>query len=241
MSMSGDRMLSPRRGIVAAVLVLAAILIGACSSEGDGGSSMDDLAVTDEEGTTAIDQGRLDGQMDSTPPEELGGDDADGLAFMREEEKLAGDVYRALYDMWGLRIFDNIQAAELTHTAAVASLLERYDLADPAVDRPAGDFENETIQKLYDDLVARGSESMTEALTVGALIEELDISDLQARASTNPDIALVYANLERGSRNHLRAFVRQLDRNGMTYTPVHITADAFDDIVSTEAERGRGA
>ncbi len=224
--------------------MLAALLVGSCSSDGGGDaaeSSLDDLAVTGNEGTTAIDQPSLDDHLGNGPVDKLESDDAEGLAFMREEEKLAGDVYRALYEVWRLPIFDNIQAAEQTHTSAVESLLVRYDLADPALDRPAGDFENEALQNLYDELVARGSESTTEALAVGALIEELDISDLQARASTNPDIALVYANLERGSRNHLRAFTRQLDRNGLTYTPVHLTQDAFDDIVSTDTERGRGA
>jgi len=48
--------------------------------------------------------------------------EADGLAFMREEEKLARDVYLTLYDQWGLRSFSNIAASEQTHTDAVKNL-----------------------------------------------------------------------------------------------------------------------
>ncbi|MDH4364740.1 MAG: DUF2202 domain-containing protein, partial [Acidimicrobiia bacterium] len=50
--------------------------------------------------------------------------------------------------------------------------------------------------------MARGSGALVDALTVGATIEDLDIADLRARATDTPAIALVYANLERGSPNH---------------------------------------
>lgn len=36
----------------------------------------------------------------------------EGLLFMREEEKLAHDVYLALYAKWGLPIFQNIAQSE---------------------------------------------------------------------------------------------------------------------------------
>ncbi|MCL4139766.1 UNVERIFIED_CONTAM: hypothetical protein GTU68_066166 [Idotea baltica] len=158
---------------------------------------------------------------------------------MREEEKLALDVYQELYEVWGLAIFDNISAAEQTHTDSVKTLLDRYDIADPAFAQPSGIFQNADLQALYDDLVARGSASVTEALLVGAFIEELDIADLQARASDEPAIALVYSNLERGSRNHLRAFIRQLQTRDETYTPSYISQADFDFIINSPTERGR--
>jgi len=46
----------------------------------------------------------------------------EGLLFMREEEKLAGDVYRYFYDLWGNNIFQNIARSEDTHTNAVLDL-----------------------------------------------------------------------------------------------------------------------
>ncbi len=162
----------------------------------------------------------------------------DGLLWMREEEKLAHDVYATLGDLWESRIFENIARAETTHADAVLTLLERYAIADPAAGNPVGVFADPSIQALYDDLVARGRTSLVEALTVGALIEDLDISDLQQRATDTPDIALVYDELERGSQNHLRAFVRNLDRQGASYAPTYISQQEFDSIISSPTEQG---
>ena len=44
---------------------------------------------------------------------------------MREEEKLARDVYVALGDRWGLRVFENIARAEQRHMDAVVAQLDR--------------------------------------------------------------------------------------------------------------------
>ena len=198
------------------------------------------MASTDDNGVTSVDESRLSGQLADLPVTAITDAERDGLVFMREEEKLALDVYGVLYDVWGTRIFDNIAAAEQTHTDSVKVLLERYGVTDPALGAHAGVFANSDLQTLYNDLVARGSQSVTEALLVGAEIEDLDIADLRVRVSADPAIALVYSNLERGSRNHLRAFVRQLDANGATYTPSHISQADFDAIVSSPTERGNG-
>lgn len=138
-------------------------------------------------------------------------DEVDDLVFMREEEKLAHDVYATLYEKWGLPIFQNIADSEATHTAAVKVLLDRYGIADPAAGKGVGEFTNPDLQKLYNQLVAQGSKSLADALKVGIAIEELDIRDLQTRLArtSSADIKLVYNNLLRGSENHLRAFQRQ--------------------------------
>ena len=126
----------------------------------------------------------------------------------RKEEKLAHDVYVTLHDLWGLRVFSNIAASEKQHTAAVATLLSRYGVSDPAAGNAVGEFTDPVLQKLYDELIAQGSTSVAAALKVGAAIEEIDILDLQERvaATTNADIVRVYGNLTAGSENHLRAF-----------------------------------
>ena len=150
---------------------------------------------------------------------------------MAEEEKLAGDVYLALNEKWNLRVFDNIGKAERTHEAAVKTLLERYSLPDPT--KGAGVFSNETLQGLYDDLVIRGSASVKDALQVGAAIEEIDILDLEERMAQTDreDILLVYANLKRGSENHLRAFVNNLQRQGFEYNPEYLSQEEYDGII----------
>jgi hypothetical protein len=139
------------------------------------------------------------------------------LLYMREEEKLAHDVYMALYNQWQLQIFQNIASSEQMHMDSVKSLLDRYGLQDPA-SGTAGVFTDQTLQELYNSLVTQGSRSLAEALKVGAAIEEIDILDLEqsiAQAS-QPDIALVYQNLLNGSQNHLRSFVSTLqNQTGM--------------------------
>jgi hypothetical protein len=171
------------------------------------------------------------------------GEEALGLQFMREEEKLAHDVYVTMYEKWGLPIFNNIAAAEQKHTDAVATLLDRYDLADPAAGNAMGEFANPKLQALYDQLIVHGNKSVADALRVGAAIEEIDIHDLQERlaGTDNADIQTVYKNLMAGSENHLRAFVRNLKtRSGETYVPQHMTQAGYTAIVNTAGSRGGG-
>lgn len=75
---------------------------------------------------------------------------------------------------------------------------------------------------------------------MGAAIEELDIKDLADTISRtdNADIALVYENLQRGSRNHIRSFTRQLGALGVMYEPAHISTAEYQVIFSRGAERG---
>mgnify|MGYP001172364307 CR=1 FL=1 len=163
----------------------------------------------------------------------------DGLAFTREEEKLARDVYAALraHD----RSFDNIAQSEQTHMDAVGTLLTRYALPDPAAGNGPGVFADPALQALHDSLVRRGTPSLLDALAVGVEIEELDIHDIDeaGKVVSHPDIVETYANLTRGSRNHLRAFYSKLRAAGGTYTPKHIDEATFRAIVESPTERGR--
>jgi hypothetical protein len=166
----------------------------------------------------------------------------EGILYMREEEKLARDVYLTLYDAWGLPVFQNIARSEATHMAAVLTLIDQYGLADPAA-AEVGVFTDPTLQALYDQLAAEGRQSLADALRVGATIEEIDILDLQARLAQTEkaDIALVYGNLLKGSRNHLRAFASTLARQtGETYQPQYLDPDSYDSIVNAGRETGRG-
>lgn len=171
----------------------------------------------------------------------LSADEASGLLWMREEEKLARDVYLALADLWNVQVFSTIARSEQAHMDALKTLLDRYGLQDPASGNPGGVFSDPAIQALHDELLARGRTSLVEALKVGAMIEDLDIVDLRERASDTPDIARVYANLEKGSGNHLRAFVTNLARRGATYTPTYLAQEDFDEILSSTRARGAGA
>ena len=173
----------------------------------------------------------VNGYAEITPvnAEELTASDKDALIFMREEEKLAHDVYLALYNQWGLSIFQNISRSEQYHTGAVKSLLDAYQIADPASEK-LGKFTNPDLQALYNELVERGSQSLTEALRVGAAIEEIDILDLQQRLAEteNSSVTRLFNNLLQGSYHHLNAFTSTLmTQSGETYQPQFMNMENF--------------
>lgn len=172
--------------------------------------------------------------LDQTNTEDLSTTERDGLIYMREEEKLARDVYLVLYEQWNVRIFNNISKAEQRHTDAVKYLLDRYQIDDPVTNNEIGSFTNQDLLKLYNDLTAQGKTSLVEALKAGAAIEEIDILDLQKdiAAADNEDIKLVYNNLMEGSYNHLRAFVRNLSSQGISYTPQYLSNEAYTNILN---------
>jgi len=194
--------------------------------------------VVNENGT--INNEELANYVDSLPTGNLSVEEANGLIYMVEEEKLAHDVYTKLYEKWHLQIFDNIAQSESTHVNAVRTLLQKYGLPDPTADEPVGVFQNPDLQALYNQLIEMGSKNVTEALKVGALIEETDIIDLQERIDqTNKvDIITTYENLMKGSRNHLRSFVSQLEKYGITYEPQLLSKDLYDSIIGSELETG---
>ena len=160
---------------------------------------------------------------------------------MREEEKLAHDVYVTLYEIWGLNIFQNISRAEQTHMEAVQTLLDKYGLEDPTLSNDLGVFTDDSLQALFDQLVETGSRSLADALMVGGAIEEIDILDLERSLTQTDktDIQLVYENLLKGSRNHLRSFASTYERQvGEAYVPQYMETDAYLAIAGTALEQG---
>jgi hypothetical protein len=132
----------------------------------------------------------------------------EALTFMVQEEKLARDVYTALYQAWGIPAFSNIAKAEQRHMDAIISLLNKYGLQNPVDGFDIGVFVNQDLQTLYHHLIDSGQESQEQALLVGATIEDVDIFDLrnELQVVDNEDIIKVFENLLKGSENHLRAF-----------------------------------
>lgn len=150
----------------------------------------------------------------------LSQEEIDGLLFMREEEKVARDSYITLGESWGLVIFDNIAFSEQSHMDALEKLLVQYGIPDPVIPG-VGEFTDHELQELYDVLMAWGLQSQMDGLYVGAAIEETDIIDIQheIELARHEDIITTYERLMCGSRNHLRAFVRQIEANGGVYDP----------------------
>ena len=222
-----------KKNIVVASLIFALSFIG-CKENNS--------VVAADESFQSIEMQNIEDAIGQLPVTALSNAEAEGLVFMREEEKLARDVYLHFYDKYGIRIFSNIAKAESTHMAALKMLLDKYDLKDPILDDAIGVFQNEKLAGLYTQLTEAGDVSLVEALKVGLTIEDLDIYDLieYTHDVESEDIIMVYDNLTKGSRNHLRAYYRQTLRNGGTYEAQFITQELFDSIIDSPQERGRG-
>ena len=183
------------------------------------------------------------------------------MLFMREEEKLSRDVYLVLDSYYpGSRVFENIATrSEQTHTDIMRDRLEQYGIPDPNPDTnnlpdSIGDFYGAEwgpyFTEKFQSLIARGSDSLLEALYVGAYIEELDMLDI----SQCPDVmvdngypypcglaytderALIntYNSLIEGSMSHLRSFVNEIAPyiGGVcAYEAQLISQDSVDEIL----------
>jgi hypothetical protein len=229
--------------LLAGLLALTACARTASALEATGrGRGYGNTARVDSQDMPRVSTNPLQNTASQIPAGELSDAEAEGILYMREEEKLARDVYLTLYDRWQMQVFSNIASSESTHMEAVKTLIDRYELDDPVAGRGVGEFTNEELQALYDQLVEQGSRSLVDALEVGAAIEEIDILDLEQYVAQTgkADILSVYDNLTRGSRNHLRAFVSSLERQGVTYEPVYMSIEQFEDILGSGVERGGG-
>jgi hypothetical protein len=202
------------------IAMIAALSITQCTES----NGLDDQMTPGSEKSESVIQGA-----------ELTEAEIEGIRFMREEEKVARDVYIYLYKIHPLRPFLNISKSEQAHMDAIKYLIDTYDLEDPVGDNPEGVFQNEELQELYDALIEIGSTSREEALKVGALIEEVDIIDLRTELdfiASNDDVIRVYTNLCKASEAHLRAFTGVLALNGVEYAPVKLSQEEFDRIMA---------
>ncbi len=183
----------------------------------------------------------MDPYIESFPYEEVSDAEKVSLLHMREEEKLARDVYNHLYERWGMRIFDNISLAEQMHMDTLGTILQKYDIPDPVLSDERGAFSDEGLKELYTTLITKGNISLSDALLVGATIEDLDIFDLQKALleTDNMDILFAYGNLKKGSENHIRAFTSQLNMFNITYEAQYISQEDLEEILSSGVQRGR--
>ncbi len=235
-----------KRGITTLIVAFALTVATAPGWAGNGGG----FGGNPRNGAGAMSAARGSGGMSggcglaeylsSIPAQEVDDAETAMLVKMRQEEKLARDVYLALYERWGLAIFNNIANSEQFHMNAIKVLLDRYGIEDPASNDERGVFQDAAFSELYQELVAKGETSIMDALLVGATIEDLDIKDLEDEMALtdNLDIETVFQNLAKGSRNHLRSFYRLISANGLSYTPQYISQSEFDEIVNSPAERG---
>ncbi|KAA1173782.1 DUF2202 domain-containing protein [Marinobacter salinexigens] len=205
---------------ITAALISSLTLSGTvmAAGPGNGGNQRDTSATTSTELTTI---------------------ETSDLQFMREEEKLARDVYLTLDKHWGnqTNVFANIAKSEESHTSTVDYLLDKFNVEDPVVNDTIGVFTNEELQALYNELVATGTNSFIDGLYVGALIEEKDMKDILAAINQTDERAIIiaYSNLLDGSKSHLQGFVQVIEAQGLTYEAQILDQEEVDLILNDES------
>ena len=152
-----------------------------------------------------------------TPQSELSQNVIDSLTYMGSEEKLAYDIYNALYKL-RLKAGSNItpltkipKQSEILHITAVMQLLGKYDINTTELSNPVGVYDTPAIQTLYNTLLAHGKGSDVAALEVGCVVEVTDIDNLKkymtfSKASNATDVTGIYNYLLQGSYAHYWAF-----------------------------------
>jgi hypothetical protein len=154
----------------------------------------------------------------------------EGLIFIWEEEKTARDLYTALHEKNDLTIFQNLAGSEQNHMDQAQAVIDQYELIIPGSDVP-GVFQNESLQRVYDLLLAEGLSSDQDALKAAAAFEEISIMDLETELNATENIRIVYQGLLAGSRKHLRSYVSDLHDLGMEYVPRYMGQSEFEEIV----------
>jgi hypothetical protein len=166
---------------------------------------------------------------------QLSADEISGVRSLLEEEKLARDVYLALYRNWGYEAFHKISESEQSHMDALIGVLEQAGVSDPTAGFGPGEFATGAVQDLYMGFTGQGGQSLAAALRAGAAIEELDIRDIQRLQSgiDNPGLLRVLENLRQGSIRHLRAFRSAYEREtGGAYVPQYLSSEDFNGLMS---------
>lgn len=170
------------------------------------------------------------------------GTDEKLLQKMYEEEKMSYDLYTEFFNKWGLNVFDQVRESEAIHMLRIKELMGVKEL--PQGTGVAGDekglYDNKDIQALYDEYTVLGNISDVTSLETAALMEENDITNLRARIKSQTDdrTIKIFAQMERASQNHLRAFVKSLKLSGVEYQPAVLSQSDFDMIINNVTEKG---
>jgi hypothetical protein len=224
-------------GLTAVALMVSV----ACERENmnaSGDSVYGEVITVDENGATDVVETNMEMALVETSSATT--TEIDIIQKVKTEEQLANNVYVTTGLLWNNPILNRIASSELRHMNALNILLASMGSTD-SVNGTPGVFADSGIQSLYDQYVLQGSVSLEDAYIIGAEIEEMDINDLTAYKSslTNANAILVLDNLLKGSRNHLRAFVKQLDATGITYTPKYLDKNTYQSIITTSFEKGK--
>ena len=142
------------------------------------------------------------------------------LIYLREEGKLARDIFVSMYRNWGSETFSNSAFSKQIHMDAMKEMLDAYKLPDP-IQSHAGVFINPDLKARYDQLLTSGLRSYIDSLYVGATIEENNSLTIRGaiKESTHTDLTKSYRALLDESKKNLDVYIKLLASKGVGYTP----------------------
>lgn len=248
-------------GFTKPILILFLMLsfyIAGCSPEGTNGTA--NVATTNTDIPASVEGTVLEDTGSDAENSGLDATEASHLTFMREEEKLARDVYLTLAELYpDQTVFNQIATrSEQTHTDTMRDRLDQFNLPDPNpntnnLPSSLGVFTGEEWGWYFTEkfalLTTKGEISELDALHVGALIEELDMYDITVcpqvmidRGFSSPcgldytderALQTAYSALVSGSESHLRAYVEQIEAviGVGNYKAQYLTQDEVDAIL----------
>ena len=175
---------------------------------------------------------------DGFPQEDISAVEETALLKIWQDQKLSRDLYQSFYTAYPLPIFANMLSDAQHHMDFVHILLGKFGVSVPQ--DVAGLFTDQEAQNLFDLMLNAGNGSEVEALRQGAAAEDMIIDELQILLpqTDNLEIQIIYQNLLKSAKNHLRLFVNELFQAGITYDPQYISGDDFDAILAAPIETG---
>ncbi len=161
--------------------------------------------------------------------------EAGDLQLLREEEKLARDLFRDWSDR--SELFGAVAHSKQLHFEIVGALLQRHQVTDRTLGGE-GLYVFPQLQTLHQELLARGGSTELEALAAGAELHERDLVGLEEAAGRSQleDVRASLAEIQRGARNHLRGCVEELALQGVDYAPRLLSPEAFAAIINSPRE-----
>ena len=160
------------------------------------------------------------------------------IKHMREEGKLVRDVYRTLSETTNSYVFNHIPMSEeqhmanLKHMDAFDKLIDRYNLEDPVKNEAEiGVYNDESLTKLYNELIKKGQKSDRDAYEVGAMVEDINMFNLikYGKKTDKADLKFAYSTVLTQSKTHMGDLVITLKEEGGTFKPTHLSQKQFEE------------
>ena len=170
------------------------------------------------------------------PQEDISAVEETGLLKVWQIQKLSRDLYQSFSTVWASPIYANMLSDTQHHMDFVHILLGKFGI--PVPQDLAGIFTDQVTQNLFNLMLNTGNGSAIEALKLAATAEDMIIDELQILLpqTANLEIQIIYQNLLKSARNHLRLFVNELSKAGISYDPQYISGDDYTAIIAAPIE-----